>query len=110
MTYRVETTIPEVDVYLSGYCIGSLVDFDCTFVLDDDGDLIDVEVVGRRNFGTEQQLLFADDKSTGTLEREIWKAAVDHHTHNRWDHIDRAGVPSRGHEFSDEKLPQSAFV
>jgi len=110
MTYRCETTIPEIDVCIGGYGIGALIDFDCTFVLDDDGELIEVEFVGRKDHGMSQIMFFVDHQSSGVMESAIWRAAIEHHHHNRWDHIDRASVPSRGHEFADEKLPQSAFV
>lgn len=113
MIYRCETTLPEVDLMVSGCNVGVIPDLDVTMILDEDGDLIEVEMTGSRQMmiGKRSELVTINSRSTNTNAVCIWLAASDHFTHNRYDIQDRAGVPKfYTHEFADEKLPQSAFI
>lgn len=111
MMYRAtNVNIQEIDISHCGYVVGTLIDTEVTMVLDEYGELVEVELEGKREFGRQRMMFFINANSTATIEKEIWSAAKAHYAEHKWAIIERAEVPTTAFPYADEKLPQSAFI
>jgi len=99
-TYTVETSIHAVPIIVFGAVVYTAHDFDCVFVLDRDGELVEVLLPDEAAGDAKLVSIYPGPhgRFTGTTGQHseqaaaIWAAALEHLGEYRWSLIERAGV------------------